>query len=126
MLSMVEYLETTLTEVVENPPDVGEVTKYLVPKMEEIVARTEKDMQQKKRQKSQRERCERRTSTKEDEERIKRKRQEMLDHPEYEKMMRDRMGLPAWQEKDNITGALKDNRVLVVVGEVRYLTSFFD
>lgn len=125
VLSMVEYLETTLTEVMENPPDVGEVTKYLVPKVEEIVPRTEKDMQQKKRQKSQKERGERRTPTKEDEERIKRKRQEMLDHPEYGKMMRDRMSLPAWQEKDNITGTLKDSRVLVVVGEVSYLTSLF-
>lgn len=122
MLSMVEYLETTLTKVVENPPDVGEVTKYLVPKVEEVIPRAEKDMQQKKRQRSQKEMGEKRAPTKEDEERVKRKRQEMLDHPEYEKMMSDRMSLPAWKEKDNITGALKDNRVLVVVGEVSYLT----
>lgn len=47
----------------------------------------------------------------------------MLDHPEFEKMMCDRMSLPAWKEKDNITGALKDSRVLVVVGEVSF--SFF-
>lgn len=122
VLSMVEYLETTLAKVVENPPDVGEVTKYLVPKVEEVIPRAEKDMQQKKRQRSQKERGEKRAPTKEDEERVKRKRQEMLDHPEYEKMMSDRMSLPAWKEKDNITGALKDNRVLVVVGEVSYLT----
>ncbi|OXG91457.1 ATP-dependent RNA helicase A [Cryptococcus neoformans A2-102-5] len=117
VLSMVEYLETTLVEVLENPPDVGEVTKYLVPKVEEVVPRAEKDKQQKKKQRSQRERGERRAPTKEDEERVKRKWQEMLDHPEYEKMMCDRMSLPAWKEKDNITGALKDSRVLVVVGE---------
>lgn len=123
VLSMVEYLETTLVEVLENPPDVGEVTKYLVPKVEEVVPRAEKDKQQKKKQRSQRERGERRAPTKEDEERVKRKWQEMLDHPEYEKMMCDRMSLPAWKEKDNITGALKDSRVLVVVGEVSF--SFF-
>ncbi|ODN98303.1 ATP-dependent RNA helicase A [Cryptococcus wingfieldii CBS 7118] len=115
VLSMVEYLETTLQEAVDRPPDVGEVTKYLAPKVEELVP--EVRAVQKRKVQQARNRGEKRKPTVEDEERVKRRRQAMLDHREYEAMMDVRMNLPAWKERNSITDALEQNRVLVVVGE---------
>ncbi|WVN86613.1 uncharacterized protein L203_101781 [Cryptococcus depauperatus CBS 7841] len=114
VLNMVEYLESALPKVVANPPDVGEVTKFLVPKIEEILPQAE-EVQNKQFGRTRTK--ELRQPNAESEQRLKRRRQEMLDNPKYKSMMETRTKLPAWKEKERITDALEKNRVLVVVGE---------
>ncbi|WWD01093.1 hypothetical protein V866_008031 [Kwoniella sp. B9012] len=116
VLIMVEYLESTLSSVLETPPDVGEVTKYLVPKVEDVVS-TKSDSPVKRKQKQNKESYKRKIPTAEEEEAVRKKQKGMMDNPSYEPMLADRMKLPAWKERDNITNALESNRVLVVVGE---------
>ncbi|OCF36386.1 ATP-dependent RNA helicase A [Kwoniella heveanensis BCC8398] len=116
ILSMVEYLETTLPLIVESPPDVGEVTRYLVPKVDDVIPTAQK-AQTKRKLKANREGIKRRPPTAEEEEAVRKKQKSMLDDPAYGPMMADRMKLPAWKERERITQALESNRVLVVVGE---------
>ena len=116
-LSMVEYLESALPEVVHKPPDVGEVTKYLVPKAEEMV----KDPQALIRKAKQQIKGppKRRAPTTEDEEEMGRRKKMMNDSPAYKSILMERERLPAWKERDHITSALEAHRVMVIVGEVR-------
>ncbi|WWD09835.1 hypothetical protein V865_007963 [Kwoniella europaea PYCC6329] len=116
ILIMVEYLESTLSSVLETPPDVGEVTKYLVPKVEDVIS-TKSDAPVKRKQKQNKESYKRKTPTAEEEETVRKKQKGMMDDPSYAPMLADRMKLPAWKERNNITDALDSNRVLVVVGE---------
>ncbi|WVQ69774.1 uncharacterized protein L199_007994 [Kwoniella botswanensis] len=116
VLIMVEYLESTLSSVLETPPDVGEVTKYLVPKVEDAIS-TKSDTPVKRKQKQNKESYKRKIPTVEEEEAVRKKQKGMMDNPSYAPMLADRMKLPAWKERDNITNALESNRVLVVVGE---------
>nr|XP_019013814.1 ATP-dependent RNA helicase A [Kwoniella pini CBS 10737]OCF52595.1 ATP-dependent RNA helicase A [Kwoniella pini CBS 10737] len=116
VLIMVEYLESTLSEVLETPPDVGEVTKYLVPKVDDIIS-SKPNAPVKRKQKQNKESYKRKTPTAEEEEAVKKKQKSMFDDPTYAPMLADRKKLPAWKERENITNALESNRVLVVVGE---------
>ncbi|WRT67429.1 uncharacterized protein IL334_004400 [Kwoniella shivajii] len=116
ILIMVEYLESTLTEVLETPPDVGEVTKYLIPKVEDVIS-SKPNAPVKRKHKQSRDTYTRKLPTAEEEEAVKKRQKGMLDDPTYAPMLSDRMKLPAWKERDNITKALESNRVLVVVGE---------
>jgi ATP-dependent RNA helicase DHX57 len=116
ILIMVEYLETTLPEVIENPPDIAEVTKHLVqPVVDERVDVSQKVMRgSKKREGGLR----KRVVTEEDEHNVKRRWEDMKTRKGYEDMVAERSRLPAWKEKDRINSVLASNRVLVVVGEV--------
>lgn len=113
--AMLEILEQQLPEAIENPPDVGEVTKYLVPRAaveeEELTVRHTRQRrgQQKRRQ---------RAYTEDDQRAVKARQQKMREMRGWEEMLRSRMALPAWKEKDRIVGLLETNRVLIVVGEV--------
>jgi ATP-dependent RNA helicase DHX57 len=112
---MIEYLETNLPEVIADPPDVGEVTKFLIPKVDDTP--TTSQSREVKRNTKKRGPMKRRVPTAEDEERIKKRQRDMQAHRGWESMLADRTKLPAWAEKDNINAALAKNRVLVVVGE---------
>lgn len=115
VLSMIEYLETNLPEVIADPPDVGEVTKFLIPKTDDVpVTNQNREL---KRNTKKRGPVKRRIPTAEDEERIKKRQRDMQAHRGWESMLADRTKLPAWAEKDNINAALAKNRILVVVGE---------
>ncbi|GFZ45856.1 hypothetical protein JCM24511_03588 [Saitozyma sp. JCM 24511] len=116
VLTMVEYLETALPEVIARPPDVGQVTQHLVPKVPEEV-RASRGPAAARGPKKPREGIKRRIPTQEEEEAVRKKREIMRDRPEYAKMMEERSRLPAWKERERITSALDTNRVLVVVGE---------
>ncbi|ORY29995.1 P-loop containing nucleoside triphosphate hydrolase protein [Naematelia encephala] len=115
VLSMVEYLETTLPDVIVTPPDIGSVTQFLVPKVEEMVS--DPRVAVKKAPKSSRGPMKRRAPTAADEEAVKKRQRDMQSDPKYQSMMDERTKLPAWKERDRITSALESNRVLVVVGE---------
>ncbi|WWC60817.1 uncharacterized protein I303_103393 [Kwoniella dejecticola CBS 10117] len=116
VLIMVEYLESTLAEVLETPPDVGEVTKHLVPKVDDVIS-SKSSTPVKRKQKQSRETYKRKEPTAEEEEAVRKKQKSMFDDPAYSPMLADRKKLPAWKERENITSALESNRVLVVVGE---------
>ncbi|WWD16188.1 hypothetical protein CI109_100613 [Kwoniella shandongensis] len=117
VLSMVEYLGTTLPSIIESPPDVGEVTKYLVPKVEEVIPSQNNRSAVRRKPRQNGQGTKRRIPTAEEEEAVRKRQKAMLDDPKYAPMLKDRMGLPAWKERENITKTLQDNRVLVVVGE---------
>jgi len=119
ILIMVEYLETALEEVVENPPDIAEVTKYLLPPVLEVQESSRQKVAGKPKRRDGITR--KRIVTAEDEVKVKRSWEEMKGRRGYEQMVEERSRLPAWKEKDNITSVLESNRVLVVVGEVRAL-----
>jgi ATP-dependent RNA helicase DHX57 len=120
ILGVVEYIESVLPDVIENPPDIGEVTRYLVPRVGEVL----KDPQAPARRaaKQARESPKRRAPTAQDEEAMKKGQQAMMESPAYKPILADREKLPAWKERDRITSALEANRVLVVVGEVSGIT----
>lgn len=120
VLSMVEYLESALPEVVANPPDIGEVTKHLVPKVEETI--NELQVPIKRAIKRLRDAPRRREPSSDDQEAAKKRQKDMIANPAYEAVMAERERLPAWKERGNITKALESSRVLVVVGEVNDLT----
>jgi ATP-dependent RNA helicase DHX57 len=124
VLTMVEYLETALPEVIASPPDIGQVTQHLVPKVPEEV-RASRGPAAARGPKKSREGMKRRIPTQEEEEAVRKKREIMRDRPEYAKMMEERSRLPAWKERDRITSALDTNRVLVVVGEVSGLVFLY-
>jgi ATP-dependent RNA helicase DHX57 len=115
VLSMIEYLETNLPEVIADPPDVGEVTKFLIPKVADTP--TTSQSREIKRNTKKRGPMKRRVPTAEDEERIRKRQRDVQAHRGWENMLADRTKLPAWAERDNINAALAKNRVLVVVGE---------
>ena len=115
VLLMVEFFEGVLPEVLENPPDIGEVTKFLVPRVDEVIEdglapRTAK-------RKPARPPPRRRQPTAADEERLQKQHSEMVADPAYAKILQDRQNLPAWKEAESITSLLDANRVVVVVGE---------
>lgn len=115
VLSMVEHFETALPGVIENPPDIGEVTKYLVPQVEdkdEDAPTTKAAVTRTNRQ-----RGKRRAPTDADQQAAKAKQARLFADPAYKPMLDDRAKLPAWKERENICSALESNRVLVVVGE---------
>lgn len=113
--AMLEILEQQLPEAIENPPDVGEVTKYLVPRA--VVEEEESTVRQTRQRRGQQKRRQRQY-TEEDQRAVKAKQQKMREMRGWEEMLRSRMALPAWKEKDRIVGLLEKNRVLIVVGEV--------
>jgi ATP-dependent RNA helicase DHX57 len=115
VLSMIEFLETNLPLVIETPPDVGEVTKYLIPKAEESLPAAQ--AREARRNIKKRGPAKRRIPTAEDEEKIRKKQKDMQSHRGWESMLAVRTKLPAWAEKDRINAELAKNRVLVVIGE---------
>lgn len=116
ILSMIEHLETTLPDVIASPPDVGEVTKYLIPKVEDVLPEVAQRQQQRNGTRR-RGPAKRRIPTAADEERVRKIQKDMQGHRGWESMLADRRKLPAWAEKDRINTDLASNRVLVVVGE---------
>lgn len=121
VLSMVEYLEQALPEVIANPPDVGAVTEHLIPKPE-VVERSQDQARRKIVKRSQGP-GKRKTVTQRDHDEAVQTQKRMREDSGWTAMLRDREKLPAWKEKDAIVEALEKNRVLVVVGEVsRFLS----
>lgn len=115
--AMLEILEQQLPEAIEHPPDVGQVTQFLVPRaaVEEeasVVQHSQKKRAQQKRR--------RRDPTEEDQQAVKERQQRMREMRGWNEMLRTRMALPAWKEKDRIMDLLQSNRVLIVVGEVSF------
>lgn len=113
--AMLEILEQQLPEAIENPPDVGEVTKYLVPR---AVVEEEESTVRNTRQRRGQQKRRRREYTEDDQRAVKARQQKMREMRGWDEMLRSRMALPAWKEKDRIVGLLETNRVLIVVGEV--------
>jgi ATP-dependent RNA helicase DHX57 len=107
--AMLEILEQQLPEAVENPPDVGQVTRFLVPQVE-VAEEVEMVPGKRRGQRRKREPM----ALQGVEERQKR----MREMPGWDRMLRTRLALPAWKERDRITALLEKNRVLIVVGEV--------
>ena len=114
VFSMIEYLEEILPNILEEPPDIGEVTRHVVPQPEKAM---EDIRPQKRTEKIQKRVARKRVVTKEDHDKVKERQRRMRQDPEYEGMMDVRRKLPAWQERERINGLLEQNRVLVVVGE---------
>jgi ATP-dependent RNA helicase DHX57 len=112
--AMLEILEQQLPEAVENPPDVGQVTRFLVPQVE-VAEEVEMVPGKRRGQRRKREPM----ALQGVEERQKR----MREMSGWDRMLRTRMALPAWKERDRITALLEKNRVLIVVGEVSNPTS---
>ena len=117
VLAMLEHLETALPDVIQNPPDVGQVTEHLAPKAVQAPT-TVRGEQQRKSTKRRNGPFKRAPATREEHEEAKRKQEILFRRKDYEEMMAVRRSLPAWKEKDNIVSALAKDRVLVVVGEV--------
>ena len=116
VLIMVEYLESALSAVLEHPPDIGEVTKHLVPKVDEVMHDSQAPAR--RAMKQVRAGPRHKIATTEDQAAARKRQQAMLNNPLYATILGDRQKLPAWTERDNITSVLDSNRVLVVVGEV--------
>jgi ATP-dependent RNA helicase DHX57 len=117
ILSMVEYLETTLSEVIDNPPDVGQVTQHLIPRVEELAPQV-KQPAVRRQGKQTRHAGRSRIPSAMEQEQAKVAQGKMLANPGYKSILADRQKLPAWKERENLTMALESNRVMVVVGEV--------
>lgn len=118
--AMLEILEEQLPLAVEQPPDVVEVMRYLVPApdVEEVEERAGQVRGKKREQRKGR----RRDPTAADQEAVRQRRQAMWAKPGWEVMLKSRMKLPAWTERERIMKLLETNRVLIVVGEVGWLT----
>ncbi|EIW66325.1 hypothetical protein TREMEDRAFT_45797 [Tremella mesenterica DSM 1558] len=115
VLLMVEHIETLLPDVLANPPDLGEVTRFLVPRLEEISPAIPKsDGPGRSKPEIRRHRHQ---ATSADEASVQKRHQAMSQDPAYKKILDDRQKLPAWKERHNITSALDSNRVILVVGE---------
>ncbi|WOO80898.1 Putative DEAH-box ATP-dependent helicase [Vanrija pseudolonga] len=116
ILMMVEHLETTLPTVVENPPDIANVTQHLIPRVEDDEPdRAPREAQRKA--PKQHSTTRRREPTAAEKEAVVASQKALFANPEYKPMLAARERLPAWKERDNICDALAKNRVLVVVGE---------
>ncbi|KAL7424264.1 putative ATP-dependent RNA helicase ucp12 [Cryptotrichosporon argae] len=115
VLSMVEFLETALPDVVANPPDVGDVTQHLVPRVDEVEDEVQARAERKARPRVERKRKE---PTAAEHEEVRKRNDELHARKEYKAMLEERSRLPAWKERDNICHALDNSRVLVVVGEL--------
>ena len=120
ILSMVEYLEQALPDVLANPPDIGAVTDHLIPRLEEISAKSETVRRVAKKPTHG---VRKRVIREEDHERARQTQKRMKEDMKWSAMLADREKLPAWKERNNIVDALESNRVLVVVGEVSRLAS---
>ena len=116
VLGMVECLESILPELEKHPPDIGEVTKHLVPKPEEAVSDASAPV--KRALKRERNVPRRLIPSAHDQVMARDRQRLMTENPAYQSILVDRKRLPAWQERERITRALEGNRVLVVVGEV--------
>jgi ATP-dependent RNA helicase DHX57 len=117
---MLEILEEQLPLAVEQPPDVVEVMRYLVPAPDvEVVEERAGQVRGKKREQR---KGRRRDPTAADQEAVRQRRQAMWAKPGWEVMLKSRMKLPAWTERERIMTLLETNRVLIVVGEVGWLT----
>lgn len=117
VLSMVEYLEQALPDVLANPPDIGAVTDHLIPRLADISTKSETVRRVAKKPMGG---VRKRVIREEDHERARLTQKRMKEDPKWNAMLADREKLPAWKEKDSIVNALESNRVLVVVGEVSH------
>ena len=116
VLGMVEYLESALPDIISNPPDVGQVMRYLVSNVDGMIDEPRTAVLGTPRKP--RETHKRRLPAIEDNETLRRKQKSMIDSSAYKSILENRERLPAWKERENIVRLLEANRVLVVVGEV--------
>ncbi len=113
---MTEFVEQELEFAIENPPDVATVTKYLLPRTE--LVDDNRGPTSRAPSKRNRTRGPTRIPTEADHQAVRRKYESMRANPGYEKMMQIRRNLPAWNERERLVQLLRDNRVVVIVGEV--------
>lgn len=113
-------LEQTWEQVVQEPPSVGEVTQFLVPKLPPPPSNpgsgTTTPRTVNKRRGGQKN--QKRTYTLQENEELKRKTEAWQASDKFQKVLAGRMSLPAWKSKEEVLSALDKHRVLVVVGEV--------
>lgn len=120
--ALVEHLEGIWEEVVEHPPSIGEVTHHLLPKLPSTPVSAGPQPGQVGRVKVRGNGGGRkRVFTREDNERLKKRTEEWQSGEEFKSVMKGRMGLPAWKVKDVILQGVESNRVVVVIGEVRFI-----
>lgn len=118
-------LEQTWDAVVAEPPSVGNVTKFLVPKLPPPPSSTPASGASTPRSAPRRKtgpRSGRRTYSVQENEELKRRTEAWQGSDRFKKVLQGRMSLPAWKSKDEVLAALDKNRVLVVVGEVKSLS----
>lgn len=119
VFALVEFLENEWEGLVLEPPSVGVVTQFLVPKLPPP-KKVEGEMVQKRAAPVRRQfnQSARREPTREEQEALKARTEEWQGSERFKKVLEGRMGLPAWKSKGEVLDALEKNRVLVVVGEV--------
>jgi ATP-dependent RNA helicase DHX57 len=117
VFAMVDFLSQEWEAIVENPPDVSQVTKYLVPKLPPPPKDATPTGPVGKKNAGRRGPSVRREPSREELESLKRRTEEWQARQEFEKVLKGRMGLPAWKSREEVLEALDRHRVLVVVGE---------
>ena len=111
--AMLEILETALPACLERPPDIASVTRYLVPKVEDVAQEVEV---RKRLQKLKVGRGRGRQPGMSEQE-IRAHHEAMQAAPGWKSMLEARQKLPAWSSRQDIIDALEKNRVVVIVGE---------
>lgn len=122
VFAMVEYLEGVWESVLEDPPSVGAVTQFLVPKLPAAAPRPARTNGGKVRPKQMRSLRPRRVPTDQEQAAYKVQTEAWQASKPFQRVLEGRQSLPAWKEKDIFLEALSTNRVLVVIGEVRLLS----
>lgn len=112
--AMLELLESILQDCLDNPPDVGMVTRHLVPQVEDV----DPEAQVRRRvQKLKIGRGGRGKSPTMSEQQVQAHHEAMHQAPGWTAMLAARQKLPAWSSREKIIDALEKNRVVVIVGE---------
>ena len=126
VFALVEFLENEWEAIVQEPPSVGIVTQHLVPKLPppkkvegEVFVKKVAPVKRNFNQGARRE------PTMQEQEGLKSRTEEWQRSEKFKKVLEGRMSLPAWKSKGEVLDALEKNRVLVVVGEVSFESSFF-
>lgn len=119
VFAMVEYLEGIWEAVLADPPSVGAVTQFLVPKLPAAAPRpAARSNGGKVRPKQMRSQRSRRVPTADEQAAYKAQTEAWQASKPFQRVLEGRQSLPAWKEKEIFLEALASNRVLVVIGEV--------
>lgn len=121
VFGMVEYLEGVWETVLEDPPSVGVVAQFLVPKLPPAAPRPARSNGAKPKSKQVRTQRARRVPSADEQAAYKARTEEWQNSRPFQRVLEGRQSLPAWKQKDAFLQALETNRVLVVIGEVRLL-----
>lgn len=120
VFAMVEFLEGIWESIIVDPPSVGLVTQFLVPKLPPAAPKASSSGPRTKSTANRIQRP-RRVPSPDEQTAYKAKWEEWQNSKQFQKVLDGRKSLPAWKEKEIFLEALATNRVLVVIGEVRSL-----